>query len=162
MNQELALRTLSSIMSWPDDRARQEFAWLRLMARVKYDDYQDVLAGVRFVESLAKWLQQFDSDERETAYRFVRQQLVYVSTAEMRRLVESFYPVTVQNVLLQRVARQLGIPKYRVWSHADGPATFECLRRKTLFMGLSDGARIDILRHANVGIISNEQAVLTT
>src|SRR5438067_73810 len=51
-------------MKWPDDRAREEFAWLRLMARVKYDDYQDFLAGVRFVESLAKWLQQFDSDER--------------------------------------------------------------------------------------------------
>ncbi len=162
MNQGLALRTLSLIMKWPDDRSRAEFAWLRLMARMKYDDYRDFLAGVRFVESLAKWLQQFDAAERETAYHFIRNQLVYIGAAEMQRLVESFYAGTVQRHLLQRVAKQLGIPKYRVWSHPQGQATFERLRRKTLFMGLSDGARIDILRHTNVGVISNEQAALTT
>ena len=37
-------------MAWSDDRARTEFAWLRLMARFKYDDYSDFLAGVRFIE----------------------------------------------------------------------------------------------------------------
>jgi hypothetical protein len=161
MNQELGLKTLSSIMNWSDERARQEFGWLRLMARVKYDDYRDFLAGARFVESLAKWLQQFEPAEREAAYGFVRKQLVYVSITEMHRLVESFYPATVHNDLLSRVAKQLGIPKYRVWSHSEGPTAFNRLRRQTLFMGLSDGARIDVLRHANVGTISNEQAALT-
>lgn len=149
-------------MKWPEDRSRAEFAWLRLMARMKYDDYQDFSAGVRFVESLAKWLQQFDAPERETAYHFIRNQLVYIGAAEMQRLVESFFPATVQYHLLHRVAKQLGIPKYRVWSHPQGQATFDRLRRKTLFMGLSDGARIDILRHTNVGVISNEQVALTT
>jgi hypothetical protein len=162
LNQELALKTLSSIMRWPDDHARSEFAWLRLMARVKYDDYRDFLAGVRFIESLAKWLQQFDHTERESAYRFVRRQLVYIGAAEMQRLVESFYPVVVQNHLLRRVAGELGIPKYKVWSSSGGSAAFERLRRKTLFMGLSDGARIDVLRHTNVGTISNEQVALST
>lgn len=37
---------------------------------------------------------------------------------------------------------------------------WEC--RKTLFMGLSDGARIDSLRRANIGVISNEQSVIAT
>jgi hypothetical protein len=132
------------------------------MARVKYDDYRDFLAGVRFIESLAKWLQQFDHTERESAYRFVRRQLVYIGAAEMQRLVESFYPVVVQNHLLRRVAGELGIPKYKVWSSSGGSAAFERLRRKTLFMGLSDGARIDVLRHTNVGTISNEQVALST
>lgn len=162
MNQDLALRTLSSIMGWPDDRARAEFAWLRLMARVKYDDYSDFLAGVRFVESLVQWLQQFEPNEREVAYGFIRSQLVYISAAEMQRLVESFYPEFVQSYLLQRIAKASGIPRYRVWSHPGGTAIFERLRRKTLFMGLSDGARIDILRHTNVGTISNEQVALST
>ena len=73
MNQTLALRVLGRIMNWPDDRAGDEFQWLRLMARLKYDGYHDFHAGMRFVESLVTWLQQFKRpEERETAYAFVR------------------------------------------------------------------------------------------
>ena len=36
------------------------------------------------------------------------------------------------------------------------------LRRKSLFMALSDGARIDEFRRANVGVLSNEQIVVAT
>lgn len=161
MNQDLALGTLSKIMDWPDDLARQEFAWLRLMARVKYDGYQDFLAGVRFLESLAKWLQQFDRAERASAYNFIRSHLVYIGPPEMERLVEAFFPKTVRNHLLDQVATQLGTPRYRVWTHTDGPTAYKRLSRKTLYMGLSDGARLDVLRHANIGAISNEQVVLT-
>lgn len=162
MNQELGLRILSQLMKWPDERARQEFAWLRLMARLKYDDYRDFLAGVRFIESLATWLQQFESEERETAYSFVRNDLVYVGSAEMQRLVESFYPRTVQNSLLLMIASQLNIPKYRIWVDKKAANELSRLKRKTLFMGLSDGARIDILRHANAGVLTNEQIVVAT
>ena len=83
MNQDLALRILGRIMSWSDERARDEFQWLRLMARLKYDGYRDFQAGMRFIESLAYWLQQFVSQERETAYSFVRRSLVYVGPGEM-------------------------------------------------------------------------------
>jgi hypothetical protein len=34
MNQDLGLKILSQIMAWSDDRAREEFGWLRLMARL--------------------------------------------------------------------------------------------------------------------------------
>ncbi|MEZ5319713.1 MAG: hypothetical protein R2752_20095 [Vicinamibacterales bacterium] len=162
VNQDLALSTLSSIMKWSDGQAREEFAWLRLMARVKYDEYSDFLAGARFIESLARWLQQFERGERAVAYDFVRNQLVFISATEMRRLVESFYPQFVQRYLVTRVARRLAIPTYRVWSTADGVAAFERLRRNVLFMGLSDGAHVDILRHANAGVLSNEQVVPST
>ena len=78
MKEELALRLLSQIMEWDDERSRKEFAWLNIMSRYKYDDYQDYLAGARFTESLLKWLQQFEQGHRETAYTFVRRHLVYV------------------------------------------------------------------------------------
>ena len=79
-------------MRWSDERALDEFQWLRLMARWKYDGYSDFLAGVRFIESLVTWLQQFDIEDRELAYKFVRKYLVYISQSEIKRLVEIFYP----------------------------------------------------------------------
>lgn len=162
MNQDLALKVLSQIMNWQDERAREEFRWLRLMARLKYDGYRDFQAGMRFIESLATWLQQFTPAERETAYEFVRRTLVYIGPGEMQRLVEQFYPRTVRDRLIRTVAAERGIPTYRVLADADARSAVERLRRQTLFMGLSDGARIDTVRHANVGFISNEQLVLAT
>ncbi|MGY4509638.1 phosphoribosyltransferase-like protein [Bradyrhizobium sp. USDA 3650] len=162
MNQDLGLKILGQIMDWPDERAREEFQWLRLMARLKYDGYRDFQAGMRFIESLATWLQQFTPAERETAYAFVRYTLVYIGPSEMHRLVEQFYPRTVRDRIIRTVAAERGIPTYRVLADADGRAAAERLRRQTLFMGLSDGARIDTVRHANVGLITNEQLVLAT
>ena len=156
MNQDLALKVLSQIMDWQDERAHEEFRWLRLMARLKYDGYRDFQAGMRFIESLATWLQQFKPAERETAYEVVRRTLV----GEMQRLVEQFYPRTVRDRLIRTIAAERGIPTYRVLADADARSAAERLRRRTLFMGLSDGARIDTVRHAYVGLISNEQLVL--
>lgn len=162
MNQDLALRVLSQIMAWDDERARDEFRWLRLMARLKYDGYRDFQAGMRFIESLATWLQQFEPGERETAYAFVRCSLVYVGPGEMQRLVEQFYPRTVRYRLFHTVAVERGIPTFRVLADPAARAAIERLRRQTLFMGLSDGARIDTIRYANTGLLSNEQFVQGT
>ncbi|MFQ6758087.1 MAG: hypothetical protein D9V46_03815 [Deltaproteobacteria bacterium] len=162
MNQDLALRVLGEIMAWSDDQAREEFKWLRLMARLKYDGYRDFQAGMRFVESLATWLQQFTSEERKTAYGFVRRRLVYIGPGEMQRLVEQFHPKIVRDRLVQIIAAKRSIPAYRVLADSEARADEERLRRQTLFMGLSDGARIDIVRHSNTGFLTNEQLVLAT
>lgn len=162
MKQNLGLKILSHVMKWGNNRSREEFAWLKLMSRLKYDGYQDFLAGARFIESLITWLQQFKPDEREAAYLFIRNKLVYIGPAEMQRLVENFYPEVVQRCIVNTVAHDLNIPSYKVWADPGAQTRIEGLRRKTLFMGLSDGARTDILRRANVSIISNEQIVLTT
>ena len=160
MNQDLGLKVLSQIMRWDDDRARKEFAWLKLMARLKYDGYRDFQAGMRFIESLVTWLQQFKQpQERETAYEFVRRTLVYIGPGEMQRLVEQFYPSTVRDRLVRMVADECGIQPYRVLADKKAQAAEERLRRQTLFMGLSDGARIDTIRHANSGLLGNEQFV---
>jgi hypothetical protein len=159
MNQDFILGRLSEIMGWDNDQARKEFAWLRLMSRMKYDGYQDFLAGMRFIESLADWLQQFQAAERATAYDFVRRAMIYVSTAELNHLVELFYPETVQWRLQQEVASRESLPAYRVWATSKSKAAYRRLLRQTLFIELSDGARIDIFRRVNAGTISNEQVV---
>ncbi|MBX7487627.1 hypothetical protein K3181_05915 [Qipengyuania sp. YG27] len=162
MNQDLGLKVLAEIMHWSDERAREEYRWLRLMARLKYDGYRDFQAGMRFFESLATWLQQFDRAERETAYAFVRSRLVYVGPIEMQKLVEQFYPKTMRERLVSTVAAQRGIPAFRVLGDEAARSDVDRLRRQTLVMGLSDGARIDGVRHSNVGLLTNEQLVLAT
>lgn len=160
MNQDLGLKVLGHIMRWDDGHARQEFAWLKLMARLKYDGYRDFQAGMRFIESLVTWLQQFEQpQERKTAYEFVRRTLVYIGPGEMQRLVEKFYPSTVRDRLVRMVAAECGIQPYRVLADPGAQTAEKRLRRQTLFMGLSDGARIDTIRHANSGLLGNEQFV---
>lgn len=56
----------------------------------------------------------------------------------------------------------LGIPSYTVLVDKLAQKEIERLKRKTLFMGLSDGARIDMLRHSNVGTLINDQLVVAT
>ena len=162
MNQEVGLDILSQIMNWTNDRARREFAWLKLMARLKYDGYRDFQAGMRFIESLATWLQQFKQEERETAYAFLRTSLVYIGPSEMQRLVEQFYPRTVGDRLANIVASECRIQPHEVLVNRNAQALSKRLRRQTLFMGLSDGARIDTIRHANSGLLTNEQFSLVT
>jgi hypothetical protein len=160
MKRDVALRVLGDIMAWDDEAARKEFAWLNLMSRMKYDGYRDFLAGVRFVESLVDWLQQFDPSERRAAYAFVRSHLVYVGPSEMQHLVDLVYPENVRRRLASAVAARAGIPTHLLWARPDGVQRFRSLLRRTLFLGLSDGARIDGFRRVNVGLISNEQVVM--
>jgi hypothetical protein len=113
------------------------------------------------VECLLDWLQQFAQSDRETAYQFLRTQLVFVSASEVQHLVELFYPETVRAMLSKEVARQRNVKNYLMWSNEDLKQQYKALLRRTLFMGLSDGARLDTFRRANVGVIENEQVVPT-
>jgi hypothetical protein len=161
MKQRLVLDVLAETMNWSDDEASREYAWLRVLARVKYDGYQGYLAGVRFIESLIVWLRQFKQpDERRTAYDFARRRLIFVSSEEIRHLVACFYSRDVQPLLVEQAAKRFDIPPYLVWANTEAVNFFKSLLRRTLFMGLSDGARMDVLRRSNAGRISNEQTVL--
>lgn len=159
MKRDLALYALGEVMQWDSNRATAEFAWLSVMSRMKYDGYRDFLAGSRFVENLVAWLQQFALEDREIAYQFIRQNLVYIGPAELQHLVELAYPETVQPRLLQAVAQKVGIPTWRIWAESEAIREYNRLLRRTLFLGLSDGARIDAFRRSNAGIVSNEQVV---
>src|SRR5260221_13151706 len=88
--------------------------------------------------------------------------LVYFSPAEIQHLVELVYHDCVRTRLLREVAAVLKKPAYLVWSDPSAPELYRKLLRKSLFFGLSDGARIDLFRRASAGIISNEQILLAT
>ncbi len=161
MKTNTALRLLGAVMEWTDEEAREEFRWMDLMARLKYDDYREFLAGMRFLESLVAWLQQFEPADRAAAYAFVRKRLVFVSAAERQRLVELLYPRVVWPVLVQSAMEVTGAKSWQVLVDGAVQTHMEQDRRSTLFLALSDGARLDAFRHANAGRISNEQVVVT-
>jgi hypothetical protein len=155
----LALNLVANVMSWDTERATEEYAWLRLVSAMKYDGYSDFRAGARFLESLVSWLRQFDSADREDAYDFVKKRLVYISALEMQRIIENFVPETVSPYLRRSIACEMGVPHYDVWKTPEGASNFKHKFRRCLFVGMSDGSRIDILRRTNSGRISQEQVV---
>jgi hypothetical protein len=152
----LAERLLKALMDWDVARFGQEVASMQMLASLKYDEYGGYRAGVKFAENLARWLEQFDGHERDVAFDFVMNRLVFISAAEIDHLIEVAYPDVLEPRLLRRAASDAGLPSYRVNAIA-GSAEFRALRRRTLFLGLSDGARLDKLRRASR--LSHEQFV---
>jgi len=161
MKEETALRLLAGVMTWEDDdKARKEFEFWQLMSALKYDDYRDFLAGMRFLESLVAWLQQFEPTDREAAYSFARNRLVFISAAERERLVALLYPREIFHRLIKAAAKDTGVESWHVLADEKASNALVRQRRSTLFLGLSDGARLDSFRHVNENIISNEQVVV--
>ena len=155
----LALNLVADVMGWDTEQATEEYAWLRLVSTMKYDGYSDFRAGAHFLESLVSWLRQFCPADREAAYDFVKKRLVYISALEMQRIIENFVPETVNPYLRRTIACEMGIPHYDVWRTPESANNFRSKFRRCLFVGLSDGSRIDILRRTNAGRISQEQVV---
>ena len=157
MKKELAENLLAKIMNWDDATKAQERARLETLAVYKYDQYQQFAPGRRFLESLALWLRQFAPEERNLAYGFVCQRLIFISDDELNHLVDLAFPTIVRPVLLDDAAADAGItPSYRVKAIVDSTA-YRCLLRRTLVLGLSDGARTDQFRRVNPHAISHEQ-----
>jgi hypothetical protein len=149
MRDALAERLLARLLEWDAEDVARERPLLQALAAYKYDEYQQFSAGSRFIENLMLWLNQFRSPaERRVAYDWFRTKLVFCSSAEMRHLVEMAYPDHVRPLLRDRVAVEVGISPHRVAAIAAHP-TFAVRQRQCIFLGLSDGARIDAFRRAN-------------
>ena len=143
-------------MAWSDEEMARERAHLESLAAYKYDEYQQFSPGLRFTESLALWLDQFDEgEERKAAYRFVRERLLFVSADEMNHLVELTFPTVIRPRLITDTSKELGVDPWRVRHIVETPE-YRARRRRTLVLGLSDGARTDWFRRANPEF-SNEQ-----
>lgn len=156
MRDELAEALLAKVMNWSDEEKARERPILQDFARYKYDEYQQYAPGRRFIESLALWLRQFETlEERRVAYDFFRSRLVFISTAEMRHLVELAFPVVIRPGLIAKAAASLAVDPERCKHVVSSPAYSQVLRQ-TLFLGLSDGARTDVFRRSHP-YISNEQ-----
>lgn len=156
MRDALAERLLAMVMNWTPEDVARERPVLQALAALKYDEYQQFSPGMRFVESLALWLEQFRyQKERATAYRFVLDRLVFLSHAEMAHFTAIAYPDVIRPVLIEQAARGAGLAPFRV-RQILGTEHFGKLQEASLFFGLSDGARIDLFRRSNKEL-SHEQ-----
>ncbi|MGB2624342.1 MAG: hypothetical protein WA857_04130 [Candidatus Acidiferrum sp.] len=157
MKDQLCEQLLAKVMGWksPQDWVQHGLP-LQVIASYKYDEYQQFSPGMRFIESLALWLGQFETpEERHTALRFVRDRLVFVSSAELNHLVCICYPDHIRPFLLSKTASESGFMKWQREKVAKSQE-FRVRERKCLFLGLSDGSHTDVLRRANPHL-QNEQ-----
>ena len=161
MKDALAERLLAHVMGWTSTDVAREWPRLQAIAAYKYDEYQLYAPGMRFVESLALWLNQFASDaHKRIAYEFIMSRLVFCSSGEMNHLVSVSYPDHIRPLLLQATAADLALEPWRV-SRIGASVAFRVRQRRCLFVGLSDGARIDQFRRANQEYLTNEQIYQT-
>lgn len=158
MKEKLAKKLVADLMDWDVERATQEFAWLELMVNYKFDDYQQYGPGHRFYVHLLRWLSQYPSTDRERVWNLLREQLIYINQEEMHHLVSLTDPV-IERQMRAAVARRLGIRVYQVDEHTDAKQQLAEMRCRTLYVGVSDGARIDVFRRFNEGLVNNEQVV---
>jgi len=161
MRDPLAEWLLATVLEWSQEDVARERPILQAMAAYKYDEYQQFSPGMRFVESLALWLSQFTTvSERNIAYEFVKKKLVFRSVAEMNHLVGMAYPDYIRPILIKKAAAAAGLEGWQVARVAES-LEFKQLQRSCLFLGLSDGARIDVFRRFNGRDLTHEQVYPT-
>jgi hypothetical protein len=149
MKDRLAEKLLANLLDWQQEHVAEERPILQALAAYKYDEYQEFSAGSRFMENLALWLNQFETPaERRIAYEFVVKEMAFCSSAEMCHLVEIAYPDFIRPRLLAGTADELQMNPFHVAKISERQE-FAIRQRKCLFLGLSDGSRIDTFRRAN-------------
>jgi hypothetical protein len=157
MRDRNAQQLLAKVMDWQDEDIVSRYVpSLQLLADYKYDHYQRFGPGKRFVESLALWLKQFKQADRQVALDLVVERLIYFSDLELSHLVQTAYPDLIVQERLQLVAEEQDIPAHRI-GVIRRHLRFKELQLKSLYLGLSDGARTNELRRASDGEIGNEQ-----
>jgi len=152
-----AAELLARVMGWQNQElVLKHVPELQLLAYYKYDHYQRFGPGRRFIESLALWLSRLEPEDRPAALELVEEKLIYFSDREISHLVETAYPDLIVQERLRLVAEEYGIPTYKVGELSRHPR-FKELQLKSLYLGLSDGARTNELRRASNHRINNEQ-----
>ena len=155
MKDLLAEQLLAKVMSWSPDEISNERPLLQALADYKYNEYHQYSPGMRFVESLALWLSQFEtSDEKKIAYEFIKSQLIFISSDQLSHLINIAFSDKINPVLIKKSAEKLNIKEYLVKKIVN-EETYKKNLRLTLFIGLSDGSRIDQLRRMSG--LDNEQ-----
>lgn len=159
MDNKLAIKLLGLALNWDTEQGNEALNKLEYIAAAKYDGYRNFDAGNRFLESFILWLRQFnDLNQRKCAYKFVTERMLYFSEVQMDHLVSLLYRQLVFPIWSQQTCEIEKIPSYRIHQICN-TVTFKILRRKTLFLGMSDGARLDAFRRKNV--LSHEQVCIS-
>ena len=156
MNSNLANQLLASIMKWDAPTLASERAALEFMGSMKYDAYDRYMPGMRFMSSLVQWLNDIEEGDRDEAYKFIKEKLVFISSTQMNYLVDLLYDSKIRPILLNMATTETGMPSYKR-SSSVVHNRFEIEKRSALVVGLSDGAHTDILRRS--AGFSNEQVL---
>ena len=156
MNSNLANQLLASIMKWDAQTLASERAALEFMGSMKYDAYDRYMPGMRFMGSLVQWLNDIEEEDRESAYKFIKEKLVFISSTQMNYLVDLLYDSKIRPILLDMATTETGMPSYKRSSNVVR-TRFEIEKRSSLVIGLSDGAHTDILRRS--AGFNNEQVL---
>ena len=156
MNSNLANQLLASIMNWDAQTLASERAALEFMGSMKYDAYDRYMPGMRFMSSLVQWLNDIDAEDRDVAFSFVKDRLVFISSTQMNYLVDLLYDSKIRPSLLDMATAETGMASY-MRSNAKVRERFEIEKRSSLVIGLSDGAHTDILRRS--AQFNNEQVL---
>lgn len=162
MRNDIVISLLTTVIQecTTDEEFAEYIGYFQTMSRYKYDDYQQYTTGKRFIETLAIWLNYFPLEDRKVVLKFLRNRLIFISASEVNLLAESCFPDALRKILTDRVSIELVIPNYFVRQLVQSKE-YLVLLRQSLFCGLSDGAKLDIFRRANTGVISHEQIYLT-
>lgn len=145
MRREVAVHLLGEVMGTDVESTASLVDDLQTLAHYKYDAYEGYRPGTRFLESVIRWIARFRPEDRPTAARFARTGLVFVSRAELHHLVELVYPSVVRPAVVSQVSERMATPSYLAPT-ISASMEFAALQRATLVLGLSDGARLDLLR----------------
>jgi hypothetical protein len=163
MKNDIAQALLNKILDISDTDAEamiKNRKYFQNMARYKFDDYHQYYPGMRFLEKFALWLNQFEPEDRNIALDFIEQKLVFISHSEMNLLVSASFPDLIKNILIDKIANEKSISYWKI-DQIISTKEYKALKRKCLFCGLSDGARTEVFRRSNPGVISHEQVYLT-
>lgn len=156
MNSNLANQLLVSIMKWDAPTLASERATLEFMGSMKYDAYDRYMPGMRFMSSLVQWLNDIEEGDRDKAYKFIKDKLVFISSTQMNYLVDLLYDSKIRPILLDMATVEMRMPSYKRSSKLVR-SRFEVEKRSALIVGLSDGAHTDILRRS--AGFNNEQVL---
>ena len=156
MNSNLANQLLASIMKWDAPTLASERAAFEFMGSMKYDAYDRYMPGMRFMSSLVQWLNDIKEEDRDEAYKFIKEKLVFISSMQMNYLVDLLYDSKIRPILLDMSTAETGMPSYKCSSKVVR-TRFEIEKRSALIIGLSDGAHTDILRRS--AGFNNEQVL---
>lgn len=156
MNSNLANQLLASIMKWEAQTLASERAALEFMGSMKYDAYDRYMPGMRFMSSLVQWLNDIEEEDRDEAYKFIKEKLVFISSTQMNYLVDLLYESKIRPILLDMATTETDMPSYKRSSQVVRNR-FEIEKRSALVVGLSDGAHTDILRRS--AGFNNEQVL---
>lgn len=157
MRSELADRLLAKVLNWDIEDVSKYRPEIDILSKIKYDEYQQYFPGLRFTESLASWLNQMEQEDRNVFFQFVIKRLIFISTREMNQLVSQAFPDFIRPIIYKGASELIGCSEYHV-NRIEKSKEYRSLLRKTLFLGLSDGARTDVIRRFNP-FISHEQVL---